>query len=56
VKVIETHITNSKTCEAASGALKNLFIEPSMKLQQSIFIIPQKSALLLIALTLLNCL
>ena len=31
VKVIEAHITNSKTCETASGALWNLFLEPSMK-------------------------
>ena len=30
-KVIETHITNNETCEAASGALWDLFIEPSMK-------------------------
>jgi len=29
-KVIETHITNNETCEAASGALWDLFIEHSM--------------------------
>jgi len=55
-KVIETHIANSVTCEAASGALWNLFDEPNMNWQQSIFIIPQKIALLLMVVALLDCL
>jgi len=56
VKVIDTHITNNKTCEAASGALNNLFAEPSMKVNKQFSLISQQSALLLMALPLLNCL